>query len=397
MKRLLVVLMMLGSVACGAHEAEPAAEDCAGIAGGSAVVDTCGVCDGDGTSCLDCAGIPNGDDLTCADCAGVHNGPAVEDACGVCDGDGTSCLDCAGIPNGDAVEDACGVCDGDGPINGDESLCGFVQIEAGTFTMGSPEGEIGRERYRERYGADETQHQVILTDDFYMSDHEVTQAEWRTLIGNNPSGLNNGTCPTCPVEYVNWWEALHYANALSESEGLTACYVLSGCNENAVGEDRECTDVALQDGSGNSVPTPYECEGYRLPTEAEWEYAARSNTTTALYNGDITSEYQDPNVDAIAWYGYNSGNTTHPVKGKLPNAWGLYDMCGNVWELTWDWHGPYSDAVRDPTGPSSGVYRVLRGGGWIGIAIDLRVAARSFFEPDDRYTSTGFRLARTVH
>ena len=89
---------------------------------------------------------------------------------------------------------------------------GFVLIEAGTFTMGSPESELGR-------FDDETQHEVTLTNDFYMSDHEVTQAEWQALIGNNPSQLNNGTCDTCPVETVNWWEALHYANALSESEG----------------------------------------------------------------------------------------------------------------------------------------------------------------------------------
>ena len=97
-------------------------------------------------------------------------------------------------------------------LTGDESLCGFVLIEAGTFTMGSPESERGRY-------TDETQHQVTLTNDFYMSDHEVTQAEWWALIGSNPSQKNNGTCDTCPVETVNWWEALHYANALSESEG----------------------------------------------------------------------------------------------------------------------------------------------------------------------------------
>ena len=167
--------------------------------------------------------------------------------------------DCAGIAGGDAVVDACGVCGGDGPINGDESLCGFVQIDAGFFTMGSPESEL------KRY-SDETQHQVTLTNDFYMADHEVTQAEWEVLIGNNPSGKNYVGCPTCPVERVNWWEALHYANALSESEGLTACYVLEGCNGNAVGAGRECTGVTLQDGSGNTVTTPYECEGYRLPT-----------------------------------------------------------------------------------------------------------------------------------
>ena len=104
-----------------------------------------------------------------------------------------------------------------------------------------------------------------------------------------------------------------------------------------------------------SVPTPYECEGYRLPTEAEWEYAARAGTTTAFYNGDITEPFLrvDPNANAIAWYKQNSDSFTHPVKGKLPNAWGLYDMSGNVWEWTWDWYHPYSDNATDPIGPNS--------------------------------------------
>ena len=272
----------------------------------------------------------------------------------------------------------------DGPLD-------FVRIDAGTFTMGSPESELGRD-------FDETQHEVTLTNDFYLSDHEVTQAEWQALIGNNPSQENNGTCPTCPVEQVNWWEALYYANSLSSLEELTPCYVFEGCS-GVAGESLSCAGVTLQDGNGATVTTPYECEGYRLPTEAEWEYAARAGTTTAFYNGDITvPEGSDPNADAIAWYTQNSGNTTHAVKGKLPNTWGLYDMSGNVFEWTWDRYdyGYPAYAVTDPKGPSSGDFRVSRGGGWDSYAVNVRVAYRKSRPPGIRLSILGFRLARTV-
>ena len=203
-----------------------------------------------------------------------------------------------------------------------------------------------------------------------MSDHEVTQAEW---------------------------VALHFANALSESEDLTACYVLSGCS-GAAGVDLECTDVTLQDGSGNAVTTPYECEGYRLPTEAEWEYAGRDGTTTAFYNGPITTEYgSDPRANKFAWCFQNSGSTTHAIKGKTPNAWGLYDMSGNVYEWVWDKYDDYSGDVIDPAGPSSGLDRVVRGGSWIDFGSYLRAANRVNYAPGFGFSVLGFRLARTVH
>lgn len=274
----------------------------------------------------------------------------------------------------------------------EETSDGYVIIKAGTFTMGSPRDEVGRDD-------DELPHKVTLTRDFYISDHEVTQAEWQALIGNNPSLLNNGTCPTCPVEQVNWWEALYYANALSESEGFIPCYVIDGCNDKAVGEDRTCRTVTLQDGNGARVETPYECEGYRLPTEAEWEYAARAGTTTAFHNGDITvPEGSDPNADAIAWYSRNSGRTTHAVKGKLPNAWGLYDMSGNVSEWCWDWandsHRP--EAVTDPTGPRTGIFKELRGGFASSLAKWVRSATRHEISPGTTADGIGFRLVRTA-
>jgi len=352
----------------------------------------------------------DGNDVTNDSCPSGPNGPCQDARCGdglIWDTDGgietcepgvTEALSCQEVDGAEL----------EGFASCSEVLCrynasecfdgppGFVRIEAGTFTMGSPESELGR-----RSG--ETQHQVTLTNDFYLSDHEVTQSEWEALIGNNPSQENNGTCPTCPVERVNWWEALYYANSLSSLEELTPCYVLRGCNSVTVGmggydEHFECTDVALQDGSGNTVTTPYECEGYRLPTEAEWEYAARAGTTTAFYNGDITFTSSDPNADEIAWYTQNSGSTTHAVKGKTPNAWGLYDMSGNVREWTWEWYAySYSaSAVTDPSGPSSGNGRVFRGGSFFGEARNVRVASRFYDTPGDRDSRIGFRLARTA-
>jgi len=201
----------------------------------------------------------------------------------------------------------------------------FILLPAGTFTMGSPSDEPGSFR------DEQPQHQVTLTQPFYMQQTEVTQAQWEAVMGSNPSHFDG--CPTCPVEQVSWDEAQTFIGYM-----------------NARGEGT-----------------------YNLPTEAQWEYAARAGSTTAFYNGGITSYsdmYEcnsDGNLNAIAWYCYNSGSETHPVAQKTPNACGLYDMSGNVYEWCWDWFSrSYYDggAMTDPTGPSSGSYRVLRGGSW---------------------------------
>ncbi|MCF8084643.1 MAG: SUMF1/EgtB/PvdO family nonheme iron enzyme [Deltaproteobacteria bacterium] len=222
----------------------------------------------------------------------------------------------------------------------------FVLLPAGTFIMGSPSDEPGRSSY-------ETQHQVTLTKSFYMQTTEVTQGQWETVMGSNPSCFSG--CPTCPVEGVSWNDVQDFIDKMN------------------------------QRGEGT----------YRLPTEAEWEYAARAGSTTAFYNGGITElqcDY-DPNLDAIGWYCYNSHWETHPVGQKAPNAWGLYDMSGNVWEWCQDWFDSYSSStVTDSTGPPFGPERVCRGGSWDYDASSCRSAQRGSLWPDIRDNSSGFRL-----
>jgi formylglycine-generating enzyme required for sulfatase activity len=229
---------------------------------------------------------------------------------------------------------------------------GYVRIAPGTFVMGSPESETGR-------GDDELQHRVTLTRAHCMKATEVTQGEWQALMGSNPSAFQN--CgENCPVEQVSWDDAVAFANALSRREGLPECYPLGRF-------------------SG------LDCRGYRLPTEAEWEYAARAGTTAARF-GD---------VDDVAWYDGNSGGTTHPVGQKQANAWGLYDMLGNVWEWTGDWYGAHLDAATDPTGAASGTSRVFRGGSWFFYLRGARASDRGDTAPDNRNLNLGFRLVRT--
>jgi formylglycine-generating enzyme required for sulfatase activity len=306
----------------------------------------------------------------------------------------------------------------DSNANGIGDLCeNWVSIKAGTFWMGSPDGvtcpegypgdcteELGR-------GTDEALHYVELTYDFEMMAKEVTQGEFTAFAGTNPSwfgpnadGVDCGT--NCPVERVNWYDALDYANWLSEQAGLEHCYVLSGCTGTLGGgcaaSESSCSSgtyacmVAL-----NGVSKPQDCQGFRLPTEAEWEYAIRAGTTTGFYNGEITNVNQDPKMDLIGWYYYNSdtglGRMAHPVGQMAANARGLYDMSGNAWEWTWDrYQAAYqSDVAADPVGPATGSHRVLRGGSWNNNVQNCRSAHRVNGSPGNRNDGVGFRLVRT--
>jgi formylglycine-generating enzyme required for sulfatase activity len=216
----------------------------------------------------------------------------------------------------------------------------LVKVAGGTYTMGDTFGDgDGNER---------PTHEVTL-DDFYIGRYEVTQAQWEAVMGSNPSYFTSCGA-NCPVEEVSWNDVQTFITNLNQMRGTQ----------------------------------------YRLPTEAEWEYAARSGGRSERYSGGA-------DVNAVAWYWENSGSTTHPVGGKQANGLGLYDMSGNVWEWVNDWYGSYNGALQtNPTGPSTGSNRVLRGGSWSYDAIYVRASSRDYDYPDSRDYVLGFRLAAPV-
>jgi formylglycine-generating enzyme required for sulfatase activity len=252
----------------------------------------------------------------------------------------------------------------------------WIRVAAGSFSMGSPPNESCRRD-------DEDQHPVEITRSFDLAETETTQEQFQAAMGYNPS-FRSSCGAQCPVEWVSWHEAAAYCNALSEARALTACYACSG----------KGPEVTCQPAGGN----PLVCSGFRLPTEAELEYATRAGTTTALPSGDITSCMgSDPNAQKIAWYKANSTGLPRPVKGKEANAWGFFDLTGNVYEWAQDWYQPRlgTAAVKDPQGPATGTQRVFRGGAWYFNAEHLRSAHRLAFSPSKRFTFLGFRCART--
>jgi formylglycine-generating enzyme required for sulfatase activity len=247
----------------------------------------------------------------------------------------------------------------------------LAAVPAGTYTIGSPASEAYRHE-------DEAQHSVTLTRGFFMGTTEVTQGQYQALMGTNPvvsqadcQRFGNASSPADdePVYCVSWVDAANLANAASAKEGLESCYVVSG--------DKV------------SWPKGLACTGYRLPTESEWEVAARGGGI-GIYAGGH-------DLGSLGWFYDNSGGCTHPVGQKAPNGYGLYDMSGNVWEWTWDAYGDYpTSSTTDPAGAAEGFVRVPRGGGWFNSAGSARVAYRSLDVPAARYDSLGFRLARTI-
>jgi formylglycine-generating enzyme required for sulfatase activity len=246
----------------------------------------------------------------------------------------------------------------------------LVWVPPGSFTMGSPDNEPDREPLLPLFGwGDETQHVVTITEGFWMGKHEVTQEAFLEVTGGNPSVFSG---ETLPVETVSWFEAQNF-----------------------------CSMLTARERASNRLPDGYV---YRLPTEAEWEYACRAGTTTAFHYGSElrsgmanfrgTVEYDASAGRIDNPEGIFLGRTT-PVGSYEPNAWGFYDMHGNVWEWCHDWMGAYPTGhVTDPVGPQTGQVRVSRSGSWEGQrgAIACRSAMRNYYLPDSRLDSQGFRV-----
>jgi formylglycine-generating enzyme required for sulfatase activity len=220
----------------------------------------------------------------------------------------------------------------------------FVYISPGTFTMGSPEHEPGR-------GNDEMQHKVTLTRGCFIQTTPVTQGQWKEVMGDNPSNFLQGG-EDCPVEGVSL---------------------------------NDCLEFIWRVNNKGWYP-------YRLPTEAEWEYACRAGARSSFFNGDL-----DSCLDAIGWYCDNSGKKTHPVAEKQPNAWGLFDMLGNVCEWCEDQYGEYPMIPQfDPQGVTLGPGCVARGGSWMSESRNCRAASRFCYSPNFRSNFVGFRLVREL-
>ena len=217
----------------------------------------------------------------------------------------------------------------------------FVLIPAGAFMMGASDS----------YPDEQPIHPVHISRPFYLGKYEVTQAQWETVMGYNPSAWRGQR--NLPVEQVSWEDVQEFLRRLNAEEGGTR---------------------------------------YRLPTEAEWEYAARAGTTTAYSFGSDVSR-----LDEYAWHAGNAAHMSHPVGQLKPNAWGLHDMHGNVWEWVHDWYATYPiGAETDPHGAASGVSRVFRGGGQNNVAWRCSSSSRGYRPPESRLDAVGFRVLRDV-
>jgi len=257
----------------------------------------------------------------------------------------------------------------------------MVLVTGGTFQMGSTTGS-----------PDETPVHLVTVGTFYIDKTEVTYEKWTSVYdwglthgytdlpagqnGTNSVGVNN------PVTKVSWIDILKWCNARSEKDGWTPLYYT----------DDTLTTVYRTGQLDLTVgAVKWTANGYRLPTEGEWEFAAQGGTKSAGYTHSGSN-----NIDSVAWHFLNTTGT-HPVATKATNELGLYDMSGNVWEWCWDWYGAYSaSAQTDPRGATSGAWRVLRGGSFVSVGSSCRVASRISYYPSNRLNHNGFRCVRDV-
>jgi len=233
------------------------------------------------------------------------------------------------------------------------TLLQMIQVQPGTFLMGLPPGEQDSQ-------PKEDQREVTLSRSFELGKFPVTNLIW-TLVMDKPLKGE----PLLPKAEISWIDSVDFCQRLNKQLGLPQ---------------------AMIKGSRGEWSLDLDSPGFRLPTEAEWEYCCRAGTTEAAYGP----------LDDIAWHFRNSGDSAQPVGLKLPNQWGFYDTLGNVWEWCWDWHASSPTQPLDPTGPSLGSFRVLRGGSWNNGAQFVRAGVRGGNDPGSRFNNLGFRLARSV-
>ncbi|MBO5690805.1 MAG: formylglycine-generating enzyme family protein [Spirochaetaceae bacterium] len=283
----------------------------------------------------------------------------------------------------------CGVCSHSEIKEIEKVPSGFVYIPEGSFSMGSEEG----------YDDNKPVHEVKISKGFYMGKYAVTQKEYSFVMGSNPSEFSSGAeegeiQELRPVENVSWYDAVVYCNKRSIAEKLEPVY-----KKGDETDPDKWGDIpsSSNDEEWDNITCNWDANGYRLPTEAEWEYAARAgdNTVDSLTYSGTSSE---SNLEEYAWYSGNSGQKTHEVGTRKPNAYGLYDVSGNVLEWCWNWFTEKYDTEKeggsDPKGASSGDYRVYRGGGWDAYSVFCAVSFRYRYYPHYRNSELGFRVVR---
>jgi len=260
---------------------------------------------------------------------------------------------------------------------------GFITIKGGTFAMGSPASEGGR------YD-NEAPHTVTVSS-FALAKCELTQAEWVRVMVSNPSDYEG---EYLPVENMSWYFALVYCNKRSILEGRTPCFTIKGSTDPAVWG---IIPTSANDPDWDAAICDWSADGFRLPTEAEWEYACRAGSTSPYYWGSNPSGDYANGSDFNGKWPEDGFDRTSPIGSKKANTWGLYDMTGNVWEWCWDWYGEYAtSAAGDPRGATLGTSRVMRGGSMLNKSTSLRSARRDNLAPWNGGSSLGFRLALSI-